>query len=222
VVQSKAASGSGAREAWRRRVADRGLGLLGVVCMGAGLALIAGFALGFLQGVQAQDRLSAQWRQLLTEKPPPLASNSVDPSLLKPVGGVDFAIRVPRLGYYAAVKEGIEQTILYSGPGHYPETAWPGQSGTIGVAAHNVYWIQFPTLGKGDEVDLETRYGTYRYAVTGSRIVNPSDRSVLVQTRGRRLTLTTCWPVWAGAFATKRFVIFAGQIDPSPPPPGAA
>ncbi len=221
-MESETAPSSGARAARRRRRADRGLGLLGITSILAGLALIATFALGLLEGMQAQDRLTTQWRQVLTENPVPPPSNSIDPGLLKPVDGVDFAIRVPKLGYYAAVKEGIDQTILYSGPGHYPETPWPGQSGTVGVAAHNVYWIQFPNLGNGDEVDLETRYGTYRYAVTGSRIVNPNDRSVLVQTKGRHLTLTTCWPVWAGAFATKRFVIFTEQVDPSPPPPGAA
>jgi putative SOS response-associated peptidase YedK len=26
--------------------------------------------------------------------------------------------------------------------------------------------------------------------------------------------LTTCWPLWAGAFATKRYVIFADQFYP--------
>jgi sortase A len=137
---------------------------------------------------------------------------------MQPVNGVDFAIRVPRLGYYSAVKEGVDLAVLYSSPGHYPETPWPGQAGMVGVAAHNVYWIDFPQLAKGDEVDLETRYGTFKYAVTGSRIVNPDDRTILVQGPGRHLTLTTCWPTWAGSFATQRYVIFTDQVYPVPPP----
>ena len=89
----------------------------------------------------------------------------------------------------------------------------------VGVAAHNVYWIDFPQLTKGDEVDLETRYGTFRYTVTGTRIVQPDDRSIVVQGPGRHLTLTTCWPTWAGSFATRRYVIFTDQTYPAPPSP---
>ena len=91
----------------------------------------------------------------------------------------------------------------------------------VGVAAHNVYWINFPQLTKSDEIDIQTRYGLYRYRVTGSEIVSPSDRTVLVPSAdGYHLTLTTCWPLWAGAFATKRYVIFAVQVWPIAERPG--
>ena len=107
--------------------------------------------------------------------------------------------------------------VLYTSPGHYPSTMWPGNPGTVGVAAHNVYWINFPQLGRGDEIDVETRYGVYRYRVVSSKVVNPDDRTVLVpNSGGHHLTLTTCWPVWAGAFATQRYVIFADQYWPVP------
>jgi len=87
----------------------------------------------------------------------------------------------------------------------------------VGVAAHNVYWINFPQLKIGDEVDLNTRYGQYRYRVTGTEIVNPSDRSVVIPSApGHQLTLTTCWPIWAGAFATQRYIIFTTQFYPVP------
>jgi sortase A len=136
------------------------------------------------------------------------------------VNGVDFAIRVPKLHYFAAVREGVDSTNLYSGPGHYPGSVWPGDQGTVGVAAHNMYWINFPQLGPRDEVDLETRYGTFRYRVTGSRIVNPDDRTVLVpDDPGYHLVLTTCWPTWAGVFATQRYVIFTEQFSPRIVPP---
>jgi sortase (surface protein transpeptidase) len=51
--------------------------------------------------------------------------------------------------------------------------------------------------------------------VTGSRIVAPNDRSVLVPNAdGYHLMLTTCWPTWAGIFATQRYVIFTDQYSP--------
>jgi sortase A len=125
------------------------------------------------------------------------------------------------LGYFAAVKEGITGSVLYASPGHYPTTPWPGDPGTVGVAAHNVYWINFPQLAPGDEIDIETRYGTFKYHVTGSTIVNPNNRSVLIpDAPGYHLTLTTCWPLWAGAFATQRYVIFTDQYFPQMEPRG--
>ena len=193
----------------------RGAGLL---CLAAGLLLTAAFAYGMFDGVQRQQQLTDGWRGQVSRAPAPAIPPAQPPAdLMQPVNGVDFAVRVPRLGYYAAVREGVDLTILYSGPGHYPGTPWPGQTGMVGVAAHNVYWIDFPLLVKGDEIDLETRYGTFKYAVTGTRIVQPGDRTILVQSGGRHLTLTTCWPTWAGSFATQRFVVFTDQVFPVPP-----
>jgi len=201
-----------------RHRADRVLRAISLVCLVAGAALIAGFGFGMAGGVVQQQQLTDGWRhQIAQSAPPPSPVDQPAPNLTQPIDGVDFAIRVPGLGYYAAVREGVDSTILYSGPGHYPGTPWPGQSGMVGVAAHNVYWISFPRLTKGDEIDLETRYGTFKYAVTGSRIVQPSDRTILVQGPGRHLTLTTCWPTWAGSFATQRYVIFTEQTYPVPP-----
>ena len=200
-----------------RHRADGILRAVALLCLATGAALVASFALGMAGGVVQQQRITDDWRHRLVQSAPPTTPvEQPAANLMQPVDGVDFAIRVPGLGYYAAVREGVDSTILYSGPGHYPGTPWPGQSGMVGVAAHNVYWISFPRLAKGDEIDLETRYGTFRYAVTGSRIVQPSDRTILVQGPGRHLTLTTCWPTWAGSFATQRYVIFTEQTYPVP------
>src|SRR5205814_6808842 len=159
--------------------------------------------------------LDQQWRNHV--QVPDTNPAVVAPDLKHPVNGVDFAISIPKLGYFAAVKEGVSSTVLYDGPGHYPQTRWPGDPGTVGVAAHNVYWINFPKLSKGDEVDIETRYGSYRYQVNSAEIVNPDNRTALVtDANGYHLVLTTCWPLWAGAFATQRYVIHADQVWPVP------
>ena len=185
----------------------------------AGLILIVSFFYATSQAVSYQHSLDQGWKNEVTVPavPPPV----IQPSLMQPVNGVDFAIAIPKLGYFAAVREGVSSGVLYSGPGHYPETPWPGQPGMVGVAAHNVYWENFPSLKAGDEIDLQTRYGNYRYRVTGSRIVDPSDLSVLIPNAdGFHLTLTTCWPLWAGAFATQRYVIFTDQVWPQTQKPG--
>jgi LPXTG-site transpeptidase (sortase) family protein len=186
------------------------------VCMVAGLVLLATFGYGMWKGQDEQRHLDQQW-QRYTIGTRDAVPRAVDPTLRHPVAGIDFAIRIPKLNYYAAIKEGVDSGVLYSGPGHYPATRWPGQPGTVGVAAHNVYWINFPQLKKGDEVDLETRYGVYRYDVSWAEIVNPDNRTALVtDSNGYHLTLTTCWPLWAGAFATQRYVIHTDQVWPVP------
>ena len=186
-----------------------------IACLVAGLVLLASFGYGMWKGVSDQTQLNQQWQQQVQA---PVAQPTLDPSLKRPLKGIDFAIRVPKLHYFAAVKEGIGSGVLYAGPGHYPTTRWPGDPGTVGVAAHNVYWINFPELKSGDEIDLETRYGTYRYHVVSTQIVQPDNRTALVaDAAGYNLALTTCWPLWAGAFATQRYVIHATQFSPSPP-----
>ena len=198
----------------RRRRRLHPFRLFWLACMLMGLYLLGGFAYGMWSGVREQQHLNQVWQGEIGPGIP-VAPKAIDPALKQPVGGVDFAIRIPKLGYYAAVKEGVSAGVLYASPGHYPTTMWPGDPGTVGVAAHNVYWINFPQLAKGDEVDLETRYGLYRYRVTGSQIVNPNDRTVLLpNANGFHLTLTTCWPLWAGAFAPQRYVIFTDQVWP--------
>jgi sortase A len=197
----------------RRRLHPLRAAALGSLAIG--LFLVLTFVYGFWHGFAEQQDLNRAWLGEVAARP--VAPAAIDPSLQHPINGIDFAIRVPRLGYFAAVREGIDSASLYSGPGHYPATVWPGSLGAVGVAAHNVYWINFPQLQPGDEIDLETRYGIYQYRVIGSRIVEPNDRTVLVpHTNGYRLTLTTCWPLWAGAFAKQRYVIFAMQVSPAP------
>lgn len=200
------------------------LTILWATCLVVGLFLLGSFGYGMWKGYSEQQHLNQVWKSEVPAWPTGpgrSAAKGIDPSLERPVNGLDFAVRIPTLNYYAAVKEGVDSGVLYSGPGHYPTTMWPGNPGTVGVAAHNVYWINFPQLVKGDEVDIETRYGLYRYQVTASEIVSPNDLTVLIPNAdGYYLTLTTCWPLWAGAFATKRYVIFAKQVWPIPVRPG--
>ena len=122
-----------------------------------------------------------------------------------------FALRVPKIGYYAAVQQGVSLNILAAGPGHYPTTAMPGQPGLVGVAAHNTFWIPFGQLGPGDTIVLETRSGKFTYKVTGTKVVNSDDHTVLASSSDPRLVLTTCWPLWAGNLAPQRLAIFAQE-----------
>jgi LPXTG-site transpeptidase (sortase) family protein len=178
--------------------------------LGVGLVLLLAWALPLAADVVRQQSDQGKWNQIVATAPARTASSDApDPRLMVPVDGIDFRISVPKLGYSAVVREGIDLSVLASGPGHYPNTVWPGQAGNVGVAAHNVFWLRFDELRPGDRIVLQTRYGTFAYRMTGRTIVDASAGWVLASVPGRRLTLTTCWPLWAGQFASKRLVIFA-------------
>ena len=164
-------------------------------------------------GAWGQRQAQIRWAEIARAAPAGGGEASAG-DLLRPVDGLDFKLVVPRLGYSEVVREGVGLEVLSVGPGHYPESAWPGQRGDVGLAAHNVYWLRFGELVAGDSIVLETRYGPFRYRVTGSRIVSPGDTWVLRPEGGRQLTLTTCWPLWAGEFAIRRLAVFARQEDP--------
>jgi LPXTG-site transpeptidase (sortase) family protein len=129
-----------------------------------------------------------------------------------PVDGVWFLFRVPALGYSAVVREGVSPSVLASGPGHYPDTPWPGQPGNVGMAGHNGFWLSFSHLAVGDRVEIQTQHALYVYAITGSQVVDPGDRTVLAPTPDNRLTMTTCYPLWAGLLATQRLIFTARPI----------
>lgn len=140
------------------------------------------------------------------------APQTVAPPPATPVDGYSFELRIPVLGYSGMVHQGVSLSVLARGPGHYSSTPWPGQHGNVGVAGHNTPWLSFSRLKAGDRVEIRTQHGLYVYEITGSRVVNPDDRTVLAQTPDDRLTMTSCYPLWAGALATHRLVFTARRI----------
>lgn len=197
---------------------------LGVTLIAIGVVICAVPFAYLAYGNWEQGQINHQWQQQLrhpaphptTAAPAPAVSPTPGTAAVKgqpPLGsGLLFAIRVPKIGYYAAVEQGVSANILYIGPGHYPQTVMPGQPGTVGVAAHNTYWIRFGDLGAGDQIDVQTRTQTFTYTITGTQIVQPSDGAVLDSKPGQHeLVMTTCWPLWAGALATQRLIFFATQ-----------
>lgn len=200
---------------------------LGLIAIGALTCLVPIAIVGY--GMWQENRLTQSWALHTSAVPavaqtpqaaptgiqPPFATPEPATPTPRPTGialtNALFALRVPKIGYYAAVQQGVSTSVLAAGPGHYPTTAMPGQPGLVAVAAHNTFWIPFGQLSPGDSIVLETRSGKFTYKVTGTKIVNPDDRTVLVSSSDPRLVLTTCWPLWAGNLAPQRLAIFAQE-----------
>jgi sortase A len=115
-------------------------------------------------------------------------------------------------GVDAIVVTGKSAGDLKKGPGLW--NARPGYGGTTVISGHRTtYGAPFrhlDGLGHGDRLRLVTPYGTFDYRVTRTRIVDPSDLSVIRDVGHEQLVLTACHPVYSAA---QRIVVFADRIQ---------
>jgi sortase A len=119
-------------------------------------------------------------------------------------------IRMPSIGVSEVFVEGTGAGPLRSGPGHYPETPLPGERGTVAIAGHRTtYGAPFrhiDELERGDRIELRMPYGRFVYRVERTRIVPPTETSVIARVDHDRLVLSACHPLYSAA---KRIIVFA-------------
>jgi sortase A len=128
-------------------------------------------------------------------------------------------IKIPAIGVDVVVVEGTTQSALRAGAGHYPQTPLPCEAGNVGIAGHRTtYGKPFHNLDllhPGDVIILETPIGSCTYKVRQTKIVLPTDTSVVAPTPTPMVTLTTCHPKGS---ARQRLVVQAelqGQAIPA-------
>ncbi len=119
-------------------------------------------------------------------------------------------IDIPSIDADYVVVEGTGTDDLQKGPGHYPETALPGQGRSIGIAGHRTtYGAPFNMIDGidvGDEITVEMPYGKFTYRVTDTKIVDPSAVEIVDDVGRERLILTACHPLYSAA---QRYAVFA-------------
>jgi sortase A len=126
-------------------------------------------------------------------------------------------IEIPSIGARYVVVEGTGGATLRRGPGHYPDTTFPGLGGSVAIAGHRTtYGAPFRNvddLEAGDEIVLEMPYGRFTYAVQRTRIVPPTALWVTDDVGYERLVLSACHPLYSAA---ERIVVFARLRDVAP------
>ena len=140
-------------------------------------------------------------------------------------------IEIPRLNVRSMVREGVDAETLSISAGHVPSTAFPDRAGNFVIAAHrDTLFRAIRNVRRGDLIAFESPRATYKYEVEATKIVDPSDVSVLepdgggimppphrvATTRldsGHLLTLITCYPFYFIGPAPKRFIVEARQIN---------
>jgi sortase A len=119
-------------------------------------------------------------------------------------------IEIPRLGLSVAVLQGTSYKTLLLGVGHIKGTAYPGESGNVGMAGHrDTYFRALKDIRMGDEIQIQTATGLSRYEVDWVKIVAPTENKLLAPSAESALTLVTCYPFYYIGAAPKRYVVHA-------------
>lgn len=198
---------------------NRSLRVTGWVMIALG-AVILEFAAYELWGTSLvtkghQNELRKQFAAEATASPTPSAPAA--PARTRNPRAIAL-LKIPRIDVNVIVVEGVRLSDLSYGPGRYPQTSRIGAQGTTAIAGHRTGWgspfLNVDRLRTGDEITLELPGGTtFRYRVSGTRVVSPGASWVL---RGnpdsraqRQLTLTTCTPKFT---SRDRLIIWADLI----------
>ena len=183
--------------------------MLSLALIVIGIALLGYVGSQYWEMYRSQKSLEAEWeRQAVNLSKPGHASITVDQMLTRVI--------IPKINMDAIVIEGASRKDLSEGPGHMKETAIPGEAGNAVITAHrDTFFRHIYELAKGDQIQVRRNGRVFTYEVTGKRIVEPDDVSVLKQTADPQLTLITCYPTYYIGPAPQRLVIFSKLVDSS-------
>ncbi len=181
-----------------------------MVVAGAVLLIYVGAQYGTMY--HQQRDLARRWQeeQSTQQSGPQKASlHATDNGLIR--------LSIPKIDLDDIVVEGTSRKQLLIGPGHMVETAMPGQNGNSVITGHrDTFFRHIYELNKGDMILVRRNGEVYRYEVTGKRVVQPDDISVIHPTSDARLTLITCYPTYFIGPAPERLVVFSKLVDHAP------
>jgi sortase A len=127
----------------------------------------------------------------------------------KPLG----RLLIPSIKLDKVLIEGVGDGDLRQGPGHWPETPFPGQGNNFVISGHRTtYGAPFLKLNKvkvGDEIDVVLPYAIVRYTVTRTVIVSPKDMASVAQLGHEQISLAACHPI---ASARQRILVQGDMV----------
>jgi sortase A len=192
---------------WRqhiRRSVSPALVILGIILLG-----YVGAQYGRMYAEQRHLAREWQKQQQTRSEPQPSASRAkiiVDDGLTR--------LSVPKIDLDSVVVEGTSNRALLVGPGHMPDTPAPGDLGNSVITGHrDTFFRHIHELNKGDTVLVQRDGKIFTYQVTGKKVVEPDDMSVIRPAKDHRLTLITCYPTYFIGPAPKRLVVFSKMVE---------
>jgi len=131
-------------------------------------------------------------------------------------GSVYGKIKTVKIGMDLPLYYGDTPDILKYGVGHYAGSYFPGENGSIILAAHNNngFFRRLPELQNGDTIVLETTYGTFSYEVYDAKVIYKTEKDKFpIQHNEEILMLYTCYPVSVLGYTNQRYVVYAKKVS---------
>jgi sortase A len=189
----------------------RTIAVAAAILAAMGLAFLSEASWIHVKAILAQILLERAFAQTLTSgnptKPWPWADTW-------PVARIE----VPRVGARAIVLQGSSGQALAFGPGQVERTPEPGDPGTTIYAGHRD--THFAFLGEmriGDTIVVTRRDAAVRrFRVTGTSVARYDASGIDSHYPGRRLVLSTCWPLKAYGRGPLRYLVEATLDEVAP------
>jgi sortase A len=126
-------------------------------------------------------------------------------------------IVIPKINLVHPIFEGIEESSIHWGPGHWPGSAIPGMNGNAVFAGHRVThtrpFLDIDLLAPGDQIIFHLATATYVYEITDHVIVGPNDTWITNPTPTPTVTIFACHPKHS---AKQRYVVRGKLISAGP------
>jgi LPXTG-site transpeptidase (sortase) family protein len=182
---------------------------LPTILMVLGIALLVGVGHEYWAMYREQALLERQWE--LQNQATPLNNEP------KVVNDGLTRVEIPKIDLDAIVVEGTSWKKLRLGPGRITSSAHPGERGNSVITAHrDTFFRHIGDLQMNDEILVRRNGEVLTFHVTGRKIVEPTDLSVLKQTKEPTLTLITCYPIYFIGPAPERLIVTAKLVERAP------
>ena len=132
--------------------------------------------------------------------------------------GKKFAtLKIKSIKLDLPIYHGDSLRLLRYGIGHYAGSYFPGENGTIILAAHNTngFFNKLDKVKKGDKVIIKANYATFEYEVYDMKVVSEKNlKAFEIQHEEERLIMYTCYPINRSVVGrkTKRYVVYAKKV----------
>ncbi len=147
---------------------------------------------------------------------PLVESQILQPVISRPPQTEESALQltIPKINVDQTIVPGVDWEALKLGIGQLINGVNPSdERGNLVLSGHNdIYGEVFRDLDQlavGDEFFVRTRTKVFRYRVTGTDIVDPTEISVMDFRGGATATLISCYPYKVN---NKRYIVFAERV----------
>jgi len=180
---------------------------LGFIVLGFGLICFASINIVSQRAVESTQ---------ITDIEQPLATPVSDENLY-PVylvdGDVIGTLSIPAIDMDLPIIQGTDTDDLKKGVGHFLQSVLPGEDDNCVLSGHrDTIFAELGDLKIGDKITVKTSAGTFAYEVSGTRIVDKDDKTVIVPSDHAVLTLTTCYPFSYFGLAPSRYIVSADLV----------